>query len=101
MATFEHNKDGSTTIKLVDAITVGGEESMRATIPALRGKHLMAIPFVAGEVPSLGELVTWAARVVEPVGAIELMSPSDAIDVAGEVASMLGKGRSTGTAPSP
>lgn len=91
------NDDGSAVFKLKWPVTFKGVEHTRATIPALKGKHLMRAPFSVtnSDVP-LGDLIKFANSVVVPVGIVEEMDPEDAIAIASEVASSLGKSRRTG-----
>lgn len=94
MAEFLRNADGSTIVKLSAPIQVGGEELTRVTIPKLKGKHLKRAAF-ATEV-TIGHLVALAAEIVQPAGAVDEMEPDDALAVANEVASVLGKARPGG-----
>lgn len=94
---FDHNQDGSVIVKLSYPVTVNGEQTERATIPALRGKHLRVCPFNAGtaDIP-VGKLVEFAALIVMPVGVVDELDPVDAIAVGAEVAAQVGKSRRTG-----
>lgn len=96
MASVAHNKDGSAIITLSEPITVKGQELTRVTIPAPRGKTLRLSPFVLGEQPTVGQLIEYAARVVQPEGAVDEMSTEDAMLCGNELANMLGKSRKTG-----
>jgi hypothetical protein len=90
MATIDRNSDGSCTVKLTEPVTVGGEILSRVTIPALKGKHMMKAPFLGANIP-IGQLVEFAGLIVMPAGAVEEMSIQDAMLIASEVATMLGK----------
>lgn len=99
--TVEHNKDGSSIVRLSEPVTVGNEELTRVTIPALRGKHMRLAPWPLGRPMTVGELIDFAARVVEPLGVVDELTAADARDVAVEVMLKLGKSPPTGEAPSP
>jgi hypothetical protein len=102
MATFAHNQDGSVIVTLAAPITLNGEKHDKVTIPALRGKHMRVCPFMAGQADvRIADLVEFAAEIVVPHGAVDEMTPSDAIQVGSEVALMLGKSRTTGSSASP
>ena len=87
---FEHNQDGSVIVMLQAPIRVRGEEHDRLTIPALKGKHLKSAPFVGSDM-AIGQLVDWANKIVEPAGAVDELSVTDAMKVATEVATSLSK----------
>lgn len=87
MATFDTNSDGTIIMTLSEPVTVNGALHERVTIPKLRGRHLMGVPTL----DSLGKYVELAARVVEPRGAVEEMCPGDAVAVADQLLSVMGK----------
>lgn len=103
MATFERNQDGTVIVKLTTPIVFKGEELSRVTIPPLRGKHIKSCPFTLSELADvpIGKVVDFASRVVEPLGCVDEMAPLEAIEVGGELATMMGKSQGTGAAPSP
>lgn len=77
MASIEKNADGSAIVKLSEPVTVRGEELSRVTIPRLKGKHLFGAP----PLTSIGMVLEWASKIVEPRGALEEMTPEDAVAV--------------------
>ena len=87
------NADGSVIVKLATPITVDGDEVTRVTVPALKGRHMMLCPFKASDPGSveIGAFVSFAALIVKPKGAIEEMSPADALAVAAEVGNSMNK----------
>lgn len=97
MAKFAHNDDGSVIVTLAAPVTVAGEKTDKATIPALRGEHMRVCPFVAGQPEvRIEQLVEFAARIVIPPGVVDAMTPDDSIQVGSEVAVLMGKSRTTG-----
>jgi hypothetical protein len=96
MAILEENADGSIIVKLSRAVRMdNGEEISRVTIPAITGAHLMHAPFTGGDVP-LGQIVTFAARIVQPAGAVEKMRMDDALACARALGEAMGKSRGDG-----
>ena len=93
--TFDRNTDGSVIVKLAKPITLHGEQVDRATIPALRGKHMRICPFGADDGASvpMSKLVEFAALVVVPAGFVDELGPMEALAVAAEVATSVGKAR--------
>ncbi len=90
---IEHNRDGSTVLKLSASVKVGGEKVDRLFIPALTGRHMRRAQWSLSEGASVGDLVTFAAEVVEPVGAVDELPAWVARNVGVEVANALGKSR--------
>jgi hypothetical protein len=90
VATFEKNSDGSTIVKLAEPIKLGGDELTRVTIPKLRGKHLIGAPVL----DSMGQYLVIAARVVEPKGALEEMTPADAVAIGNHIIELI-QGKAT------
>jgi len=90
------SKDGSTIVVLSRAFKHRGDDMERVTIPALTGKHMMRLPMTEGEVPTVGQLIEWANWVVTPLGCVEDMHPSDALDIARRVYANLGKSLTAG-----
>jgi hypothetical protein len=103
VAKIETNSDGSAIAKLDEPITLNGEQLTRVTICKIKGRHLMGLPVLG----SMGQYLLLASRVVEPAGAIEEMSPDDAVDIGNHVMDVIaGKGKAgqnspTGTTGSP
>jgi hypothetical protein len=92
------NEDGSAIVQLRTPVTVDGETLSRVTIPALRGRHMMSAPNLT-DTTTIGELITWATKVVEPRGAVEEMVPGDAVLVGNELLASLGKSRASHGVP--
>ena len=86
------NPDGSAVVVLRMPVTIAGETLSRVTIPALRGRHMMSAPNLTDDTP-IGEVITWANKVVEPRGAIEDMHPLDAVLAGNLLVEALGKSR--------
>ena len=93
MDNIARNEDGSVVITLTTPIQLDGDEVTKVTIPALKGKHMMLCPYRAADPTSveIGAIVSFAALVVKPKGAIEEMSPTDALAVAAEVGNSMSK----------
>lgn len=89
-AQTSQNADGSVIVHLRKPVTWEGERLERVTIPALRGRQLRTMPTLTEETP-FGEIIAWAANVVEPVGIVDELYPTDAIDVARTLSEQLGK----------
>jgi hypothetical protein len=96
----EPNADGSVVVQLGEDVVFRGETFSRVTIPALKGKHLARLTFALSGVPTNAQLIDWCQYVVEPVGVVGEMSPRDALDIAGEAYTLLGKSLATGDSPS-
>lgn len=94
----EFSDDGSAIVRLHRPIKVDGDTLSRVTIPALRGRHMMSAPDLTEET-QIGEVITWATKVVEPRGAVEEMFPQDAITTAKALAALLGKSATSHGAP--
>jgi hypothetical protein len=98
MVEFERNKDGSVIVKLGAPIRVAGAsfDTDRLTIPAIKGKHLRKAPFNVGGTTTLGQLVEFAAMVVEPIGCVDELDPMDSLTVATEVGACLSGKKTSG-----
>ena len=96
--TVEYNADGSAILKLTTPVSFNGDEVSRLTVPRVTGRHLRSAPFLLdGNAVSLGQIVSFAASVVLPVGIVDELDAQLARDVATEVlAIMSGKRRATG-----
>ena len=91
-ARVTRNDDGSAVIALRMPVTIAGETITRVTIPALRGRHMMSAPNLTNDT-TIGELITWANKVIEPRGVVEDMVPADAVLVGNSLLEALGKSR--------
>jgi hypothetical protein len=91
MIDFEKNQDGTIIVKLDAPIAVDGEQLDRLTIPALTGKHLKHCPFPLSSAgtATLGQLVEFASKIVEPIGCVDALKPVDALAVASHVGAAL------------
>lgn len=94
---FEENADGSAVVHLVRPIKWDGEPVDRLFMPALTGRHMRNAPWSYGEKLQVGQVVAFAASVVEPKGILDELPADIARDVAVEVVMMLGKSQTTGT----
>jgi hypothetical protein len=96
--TIDQNSDGSVVVKLRRPVRFNGEDYTRLTIPALTGRHMRACPYSLGERPVLGELVTFAQAVIEPVGVVDVLPAAIARDLGVEVMMSVGKSLGIGEA---
>lgn len=99
--TIEENADGSAIVKLQKPVMLDGQPLDRLTVPALRGKHMRHASWAYGSVPTMGQVIGFAAEVVLPRGALDELEAHVARDLAVEVTLLLGKSQATGEAPSP
>lgn len=100
MATIDKNADGSCIVKLSTPIQLGDETVSRVTIPRITGKHLFKMPVITLS-SSMGPVIEWASHVVLPQGAVEELSPADAVSVAEALLGAVGKSQPAGEPPSP
>ena len=97
----EANSDGTAIVKLARPVTWKGEALSRLTIPRITGKHMRHATWEYGSQISVGQLVDFAARVVEPLGVVDELDADIARDIGMEVVLHLGKAsRVAGGAPS-
>lgn len=89
--TIEHNADGSAIVKLAHPVKVNGELQHRATIPPLTGRHMRKAHWSLHEGADLGDLIAFAAEVVEPAGIVDALPAWVAQKVAAHVMVCLGK----------
>ena len=92
MVTFETNADGTVIGTLSQPVKVDGEEMDRFTIPKLKGKHLFGAP----PLNSVGSILLWASKIVQPRGLLEEMEPEDAVEVGDFLFRSLNKRQPTG-----
>jgi len=86
------NSDGSAVVVLDDEVRFKGDEIVRVTIPALRGKHMRLITWDAASGSATGgQLAEFAAQVVTPAGVFDELTPRDALYVTQAVNNLLGK----------
>lgn len=93
------NADGSVVVRLLEPVTFDGEKITRVTLPALRGRHMRSAPMF-DEGITLGDLIEWASKVVQPAGIVDELSPGDCITLAEELATSVGKSRPPGAGKS-
>ena len=96
--TLEQNADGSAVVKLRDPVQWEGDALTRLTIPAVTGKHMRACPWSYGDRPNVGQLVSFAAEVIEPRGVVDALPALIARDLGVEVMLALGKSLGIGAA---
>ena len=94
---FEENQDGSAVVRLLRPVKLNGESHDRLFVPLLTGRHMKTAPWSYGQALQVGQIVTWAATVVEPLGSLDELPADIARDVAVEVVMLLGKSQTTGT----
>lgn len=100
--TLEVNADGSCIVKLADPVMWQGEPISRLTIPRITGKHMRHASWAMTGGSTLGDAVTFAAAIVQPIGVIDELPGGVASLIAVEVALLLGKSRRpTGAGRSP
>jgi len=96
----EYNRDGSCILRLTRpcAFTVDGrgERVERLTIPALTGRHMRRASWSLSEGANIGDMISFACEVVEPVGIVDALPAWVARQVSVEVFVALGKSQGDG-----
>jgi hypothetical protein len=94
--TVEHSRDGSAVVRLKHPVKMGNESHSRAFIPALTGRHMRKAGWSLTEGATAGDLIAFAADVVEPLGIVDEMPAFLAREVANVVFVCLGKSQPSG-----
>jgi hypothetical protein len=97
----EYNADGSAIVKLEHPVAWKGEQIERLTIPRITGRLLRRAQWSLEHGANMGDVIGFAADVVEPVGVLDELDAFLARGVALEVMHALGKSRRGGAARSP
>lgn len=96
----EYNRDGSCIVKLTRpvAFVVDGrrERVERLTIPALTGRHMRLASWSLADGANIGDMISFACEVVEPVGIVDALPAWVARQVSVEVFIALGKSQGDG-----
>ncbi len=99
--TVESNRDGSAVIRFKHPVTVTDvngktDTHSRAFIPALTGRHMRKAAWSLHDGATVGDLIAFAAEVVEPAGIVDALPAWTSRQVANVVFLCLGKSQPGG-----
>ena len=87
--TIEENGDGSAVVKLAQPVLFQREQLTRLTIPRITGRHMRAARWRVSGASTMGDAVSFAASLIEPVGVVDELDGALAAQLAVEVALIL------------